>query len=79
MRLTSLHPGVSLRHVQSKTGFELAIVSDLAETPPPTSEDLHLLRNLIDPLGVRRLELLGGSARRDALRDILTREAALAS
>jgi len=78
LRLTSLHPGVTLPHVQSKTGFELAVAPGCAETPPPTSDDLRLLRDVIDPLGVRRLELLGGSARRDLLRDILIREAASA-
>lgn len=75
LRLTSLHPGVSLRQVHAKTGFELAVAPDLAETSPPTPEDLRLLRDVIDPLGVRRLEFLGGSARRDALREILIREA----
>jgi acyl CoA:acetate/3-ketoacid CoA transferase beta subunit len=76
LRLTSLHAGATLRQVQAKTGFELAAAPDYGETPPPTAEELRLLREAIDPLGVRRLEFLGGSARREALREILTREAA---
>jgi hypothetical protein len=44
---------------------------------PPTAEEVRLLREAIDPLGVRRLELLGGAARREALREILEREGAL--
>jgi glutaconate CoA-transferase subunit B len=75
MRLTSLHAGASLAQVRAKTGFELPVAPDWAETPPPTVEEVRLLRDEIDPLGVRRLELLGGAARRDALRDILAREA----
>jgi glutaconate CoA-transferase subunit B len=76
MRLTALHPGVTLRQVEAKTGFPLRVAPDCGETPPPTIEEVRLLREVIDPLGVRRLELLGGSARRDALREILAREAA---
>ncbi len=35
LRLTSLHPGVSLEKVQKKTGFAPEITPDLAETPAP--------------------------------------------
>lgn len=77
MRLTSVHPGVTAEQVQKKTGFPLDIAPDVRETPPPTAGELRLLREAIDPLGVRRLELLGGGARKDLLREILTREGAL--
>jgi hypothetical protein len=77
MRLTSLHPGVSLDQVQARTGFPLEIAPACAETEPPTEEEVRLLRQEIDPLGVRKLELLGGSARKDLLRDILEKEGAL--
>ena len=77
MRLATIHPGVELATVQRKTGFELEISPDLHETPIPTAEDLRLLREEIDPLGVRRLELLGGTARKDAVREILEKEGAL--
>ena len=46
-------------------------------TRPPSKEELRLLRSEIDPLGVRRLELLGGTARKDVLREILAAEGAL--
>lgn len=77
MRMTSIHPGVELKRVIAKTGFVLEFVDDLPETAPPTVEDVRLLREAIDPLGVRKLELLGGAARRDLLRDILAKEGAL--
>lgn len=76
LRLTSLHPGETVRRVQAKTGFPLEVAPDLGETPPPTADEVRLLREAIDPLGVRRLELLGGTAKRDALREILARELA---
>lgn len=77
LRLTTLHPGVQLARVQAKTGFVFDIAPDCAETPPPTPEEVRLLREAIDPLGVRRLELLGGAARKEALREILEREGTL--
>ena len=77
MRLITYHAGVSVRRIQAKTGFELEIAPDVGETPPPTAEELRLLREEIDPLGVRRLETLSGAARRAHLRAILEAEGAL--
>jgi glutaconate CoA-transferase subunit B len=76
MRLVSYHPNITMKRIQAKTNFELEIAPTLRETPAPTEEELHLLREVIDPLGVRRLELLSGSARRQFLRDILAQEKA---
>lgn len=76
MRLVSLHRGVSLHRVAAKTGFELVIPTDVPETEPPTAEELRLLREAIDPLGVRALETLRGAARRERLREILAAERA---
>ncbi len=77
MRLVSYHPGVSIDYIQKKTGFPLDISPDVHETPLPTPEEVRLLREEIDPLGVRKLEMLGGSARKDLLREILAKENAL--
>jgi acyl CoA:acetate/3-ketoacid CoA transferase beta subunit len=74
MRVITHHPGISIEHIQRKTGFPLNISPDVHETPPPDAESLRLLREEIDPLGVRRLETLAGSARKDLLRAILTQE-----
>ena len=74
MRLMSRHPGVPLRRIIAKTGFKLILSDDISETVPPTAEELRLLREEIDPLGVRTLETLSGAARRDKLRQILSQE-----
>lgn len=74
MRLVSWHPGVSIEQIQSRTGFELEIAPDASETPPPSLEELRLLREEIDPLNIRRLELLSGNARRQLLYEIIERE-----
>ena len=74
MRLIAVHPGVTVEQVKKKTGFELEVAPDVHETPLPTDEEIRLLREEIDPLGVRKLEMLGGSARKDLLREILEKE-----
>ncbi len=74
LRLISLHPSVSLEKVQKKTGFPLDTAPDLTQTPPPTARELRLLREKIDPLAIRRLETLGGGARRRFMREILDKE-----
>jgi glutaconate CoA-transferase subunit B len=76
MRLTHIHPAVSLERVQAKTGFELEIIPMLEETEPPSEEEVRLLREVIDPLGIRKLELMSGPKRREALRVALQLEAA---
>jgi hypothetical protein len=75
MRLTWVHPGQSIEKIQAKTGFELAVAPDVRETEPPTAEEVRLLREAIDPLGVRKLETLSGALRKELIREILRREA----
>jgi len=75
MRLLSYHPGVSVERIQKKTGFPLAVAPDLHETLPPSTEEVRLLREEIDPLGIRELERLSGGRRRAKLREIIEREA----
>ncbi len=48
MQLVAIHPGVTVKDVQEKTGFELQVSAQLEETSPPTEEELKLLRAL-DP------------------------------
>jgi glutaconate CoA-transferase subunit B len=78
MRLISCHPGVSVAEVQAQTGFPLEVAPNVTETPPPTQEQVRLLREEIDPLGVRRLECLRREKRQAALREIMEREETLA-
>jgi glutaconate CoA-transferase, subunit B len=74
MRLTSFHPGVSIDRIQAHTGFPLELAPDIAETPLPTSTEIDLLRNGIDPLNIRSLEMLSGAARRAQLHRIIDAE-----
>ena len=74
MRLRTLHPRVSVEQVRSNTGFALDVANDLGETLPPTAEEVRLLREVIDPLGTRTLERMGGLRRRQRLREIVAVE-----
>ncbi len=74
MRLTHLHPGVTQAHVQAKTGFHMDAADPVATTQPPSEEELRLLGEVIDPLGIRRLEFLSGPERRLALAAIVEAE-----
>jgi acyl CoA:acetate/3-ketoacid CoA transferase beta subunit len=76
LRLVSYHPHSSPEQIQSHTGFELEISANFHKTPSPSAEELHLLREEIDPLGIRRLEFLSGSERRELMHTIIAAESA---
>ncbi len=57
MRLVSVHPGVTVDDVSAATGFELAVDGDAPETRAPTLEELALIRDVIDPTGLREQEV----------------------
>jgi len=77
MSLTHLHPGVEIERVIAKTGFELQMAESIQITELPTQEELKLLNEVIDPLGIRTLESLSGTQRRQALNHIIKAEKAL--
>ena len=54
MRLKSVHPGVTKEQVQEATGFELLIADSVVETSVPTEAQLTLIREVIDPDGMRK-------------------------
>lgn len=58
MRLRSTHPGVTVADVEAATGFELLLPDDgrVATTAVPTTEQVRLIRDEIDPDGMRRRE-----------------------
>jgi acyl CoA:acetate/3-ketoacid CoA transferase beta subunit len=74
MRLISLHEGASIDEVKKRTGFVFDVSDNLGITELPSKEELDLLRNDIDPLGIRKLEFLSGPKRNSAIKEILERE-----
>ncbi|MEE4492724.1 CoA-transferase subunit beta [Streptomyces sp. BE230] len=57
MRLRSLHPGVSLEQVTEATGFALTVPDAVPFTREPTAAELRLIREVIDPKGLREREV----------------------
>jgi acyl CoA:acetate/3-ketoacid CoA transferase beta subunit len=57
MQLRSVHPGVTVDQVVEATGFSLVVPADEPETRAPTDEELRLLREVLDPDGLRDGEL----------------------
>jgi acyl CoA:acetate/3-ketoacid CoA transferase beta subunit len=57
MRVRSVHPGVSLAEVFAATGFPLSVPDDVPETRSPTAEELKLIRDRLDPDGLRAREV----------------------
>ena len=52
MRLESLHPGATLEGVRDTIGWEIRESDNVAATPPPTVEELRIVRDELDPEGV---------------------------
>jgi len=52
LRLLSIHPGVSLDEIEENTGFEFEIFSE-SISEIPTKTELKLIRNILDPSGIR--------------------------
>jgi acyl CoA:acetate/3-ketoacid CoA transferase beta subunit len=57
MRLVGVHPGVSVEQVLSATGFRPAVAERVEPTRDPTDEELRLIRQVIDPDGLRHTEI----------------------
>ena len=52
MYLASLHPGVTVDDVRENCSWDMAIADDVVETPTPSSEELRLIREDLDPEGI---------------------------
>jgi glutaconate CoA-transferase subunit A len=68
---------VTLDAVRSQTGGEFLVAEPLPQTKPPSSEELHIIREEIDPLGIRRLEFVAGRDRLGMIESILQAESEL--
>lgn len=57
MRARSLHPGVTAAEVAENTSFPIEGLDSAPETPAPTDEQLRLIREVLDPKGIRDREV----------------------
>jgi hypothetical protein len=74
MKVGTIHPRVELENIIKSTGFELFIPDKLQVTKPPSVKEIKLLREKVDPLGIRKLEVLAGKEREDLLNEIIEKE-----
>jgi glutaconate CoA-transferase subunit B len=54
MQLSELYPGVTTKDVQAEVGWPLRLNATIRETAAPTAEELHLIRDKVDPQGMYR-------------------------
>ncbi len=52
MRLIQMFPGETVQSIQDATGFELLVAPDVSEFAAPTTEEIRLIREVVDPDGV---------------------------
>lgn len=57
LRLASVHPGVEVDEVRAATGFDLGGDDEVPTTRIPTAAELRLIREVIDPHGLREKEV----------------------
>ena len=69
-------PGVSRDVIIAETGFPVLFAANCQEMARPDGETLRVLREEIDPLGLRRLEFVAAKDRGALLDEILTRDSA---
>jgi glutaconate CoA-transferase subunit B len=54
MQLNALYPGVTAEDVQAEVGWPLRLAETIAEITAPTGEELHLIRDEVDPHAMYR-------------------------
>jgi len=54
MQLCELYPGIKAEDVQAEVGWPLRVAPTVGETAAPTTEELHLIRDEVDPQGMYR-------------------------
>ncbi len=67
-------PGVDRDTILSETGFPVIFDAECREMALPSDAELRVLREEIDPLGIRRLEFVGAKERGALLDEILQRD-----
>jgi acyl CoA:acetate/3-ketoacid CoA transferase beta subunit len=57
LRLLSVHPGITVDEVREQSGCELHAEGDVAETRSPGLDELVIIREVLDPKGLRHKEV----------------------
>ncbi|RRI00095.1 CoA-transferase [Mesorhizobium tamadayense] len=70
-------PGVIQQQIRDATGFAVTFDAGCREVPLPSDDTLAVLRNRIDPLGLRRLEFVSAKERGALIAEILAADRAM--
>jgi glutaconate CoA-transferase, subunit B len=54
MFLTALHPSISVEQVRQSVGWPLTVADELVVTDPPTTNELRIISEELDPQGIYR-------------------------
>ncbi|MFQ6089307.1 MAG: CoA-transferase subunit beta [Candidatus Methanofastidiosia archaeon] len=73
MKLLTVHPHSSVEEILEKTGFEFS-VEGVRKTKPPTEKELKVLREEVDPLGLRELETIPSFKRASFFMELLEKD-----
>ena len=57
LRLVSAHPGVTVDEIRGASGCEIDVPADVPESRLPTTEELVLIREVLDPRSLRDREV----------------------
>ena len=57
LRLVSVHPGVTVDEVREASGCDVHVDGDVPETRTPSMQELVILREVLDPRGLRDREV----------------------
>ncbi len=52
--ITAVHPGIQIEQLKQNTGWDLKTASKVRCTIPPYAQELHILREELDPQGIYR-------------------------
>lgn len=70
MRLKAVFKGVTVQQVIENTAFELVMPDSVPEADSPTKEELRLIREEIDPVGIRRLDYARGDEAKQVFAEV---------
>ncbi|UVK43925.1 CoA-transferase [Mesorhizobium sp. AR07] len=70
-------PGVTHQQIRDATGFAVTFDAGCREISHPSNDTLAVLRNRIDPLGLRRLEFVSAKERGALIAEILAADRAM--
>ena len=74
LEVISIHKGVTKEEIRNNTSFKVKYKKGCKTTKMPTTSQLNVLRNIVDPLNIRKLEFTSGEERIKLLEEIIGQE-----